>query len=53
MRLPVYTSLRVFLYEAISRVALFENTPCLAMTNGVFDNNLTYIMSDKHTIFIR
>jgi hypothetical protein len=35
MLIPVYTSLRVFLYEAISRIVLFEIASYLAMTNVV------------------
>ena len=35
MLIPFYTSLRVFLYEAISRIVLFEIASYLAMTNHV------------------
>ncbi len=41
MLISVYTSLRVFLYEAISRIILFEIASCLAMTNVVFNNKAT------------
>ena len=38
MLIPVYTSLRVFLYEAISLIVLFDIAYCLAMTNVVLNN---------------